>query len=97
MEREQDEESRQKQRLNVLKPSSLSGMILCWFPVTHSLSSVSFWANAPLKAQDPHSVDKKAVILVFDITVTTLTGGPKSPVFPGFPAVPGIPGAPGGP
>lgn len=72
-------------------------MILGWVPVTHSLSFVSFWANAPLKAQEPHSVDKKAVSLVVDITLTTLTGGPVSPVFPGFPAVPGIPGAPGGP
>lgn len=58
------------------------------FPVTHSVSFVSFWANATLKAQDPCSVDKNAVSLVFDITMTTLTGGPVSPVFPGFPAVP---------
>lgn len=97
MEREQDEESGQKQRLNILKPPSLSGMILCWFPVTHSLSFVSFLANASLKAQDPHSVAKNAVSLVCDTTVTTLTGEPVSPVFPGFPAGPGIPGAPGGP
>lgn len=33
----------------------------------------------------------------FNVTVTTLTGGPVFPVFPGFPSVPGIPGEPGGP